>query len=165
MGPRAQLLSNGRYHTLVTGSGAGRSMLGDIALTRWSADRTRDADGFFLYIRDLTRDRVWGAGLQPIPLEPDGWRARSGPGRAELARTDEDVETRLDCCVDPHHDIEYRLLTLVNRSRGPLQLEVTSYVEVALNHPAADAAHPAFSKLFVQTEYLTREQGLLARRR
>jgi cellobiose phosphorylase len=165
MGPRAQLLSNGRYHALVTGSGAGRSMLGDIALTRWSADRTRDADGFFLYIRDLTRDRVWGAGLQPIPLEPDGWRARSGPGRAELVRTDEDVETRLDCCVDPHHDIEYRLLTLINRGPGPLQLEVTSYVEVALNHPAADAAHPAFSKLFVQTEYLPREQGLLARRR
>ncbi|HSB55206.1 MAG TPA: hypothetical protein VLD58_12660 [Gemmatimonadales bacterium] len=165
MGPRAQLLSNGRYHTLVTGSGAGRSMLGEIALTRWSADRTRDADGFFLYVRDLATGRAWGAGLQPVALEPDGWRARSGPGRAELVRTDEGVETRLDCCVDPNHDIEYRLLTLVNRSRGPLQLEVTSYVEVALNHPAADAAHPAFSKLFVQTEYLSREQGLLARRR
>jgi cyclic beta-1,2-glucan synthetase len=165
MGPRAQLLSNGRYHTLVTGSGAGRSMLGDIALTRWSADRTRDADGFFLYLRDLATQRVWAAGLQPVGVEPDGWRARSGPGRAELVRSDEAVETRLDICVDPYHDIEYRLLTLVNRSSGPLELEITSYVEVALNHPAADAAHPAFSKLFIQTEYLPREQGLLARRR
>ncbi len=165
MGPRAQVLSNGRYHTLVTGSGAGRSMLGEIALTRWSADRTRDADGFFLYVRDLARDQVWSAGLQPVPREPDGWRARSGPGRAELVRTDEDLETRLDCCVDPHHDVEYRLLTLTNRGRVSRQLEVTSYVEVALNHPAADAAHPAFSKLFVQTESLVREQGLLARRR
>ncbi|MFN8650803.1 MAG: hypothetical protein U0133_02725 [Gemmatimonadales bacterium] len=165
MGLRAQVLSNGRYHTLVTSQGAGRSMLGEIALTRWTADRTRDADGFFLYVRDLARGRSWCAGLQPIAVEPDGWRARSGPGRAELVRTDEEVETRLDCCVDPDQDIEYRLLTLTNRGGSTLQLEVTSYIEVALNHPAADASHPAFSKLFVQTEFLSREQGLLAARR
>ena len=140
-------------------------MLGDYALTRWAGDRTRDADGFFLYLRDLDRDKLWSAGLQPHPSEPDGWRARSGPGRVELVRTDDEIETRVDCCVSPEVDAEYRLLTLTNRARQPRRIEVTSYVEVALNHAAADTAHPAFSKLFVQTEYLERDQALLARRR
>jgi cyclic beta-1,2-glucan synthetase len=165
VGPYAHLLSNGRYRTIVTGAGAGGSMLGDIALTRWSGDGTLEADGFFLYIRDLDRNQTWSAGLQPVRLDPDSWRARSGPGRVELVRADDDIETRLDCCVAPHAEAEFRLLTLVNRSRRPRRLEVTSYAEVALNYPAADSAHPAFSKLFVQTEYLAAGQALLARRR
>ncbi len=159
------MLSNGRYHVIVTGAGAGRSMLGDTALTRWACDRTRDADGLFIYLRDLGNGRVWSAGLQPVPAEPDSWRSRSGPGRVELVRIDEEIETRLDCCVSPEVDAEYRLLTLINRGRETLQIEVTSYVEVALNSPASDAAHPAFSKLFIQTEYLGQDQALLARRR
>jgi len=161
----AHLLSNGRYRAIVTGAGAGGSMLGDTALTRWSGDRTREVDGFFLYLRDLETNRAWSASLQPVPFVPDSWRARCGPGRVELLRTDDGLETRVDCCVAPEADAEFRLLTLINRTRRTRRLEVTSYAEVALNHPAADAAHPAFSKLFVQTEYLPAGQALLARRR
>ncbi len=165
MGPYAQLLSNGRYRVLLTGAGAGPSSLESIALTRWSADRTRDADGFFLYIRDLDRGHLWGAGRQPVERAPDLYRTRSGPGRAEIVREDDGIVTRLDVCVDPDADAEIRLLTLTNRSRKPRHLDVTSYAEVALNAPAADAAHPAFSKLFVQTEHLEGQEALLARRR
>ncbi len=165
MGVYAQLLSNGRYRVLLTGAGAGVSSLESIALTRWSADRTRDAEGFFLYVRDLDRGHLWGAGRQPAEREPDVYRTRSGPGRAEITREDDGITTRLEVCVDPDADAELRLLTLTNRSRKPRNLAVTSYVEVALNHPAADAAHPAFSKLFVQTEYREGAEALLARRR
>ncbi len=165
MGPYAQLLSNGRYRVLLTGAGAGASSLDALALTRWSGDRTRDADGFFLYIRDLDRGHLWGAGRQPVERAPDRYRTRSGPGRAEIVREDDGIVTTLDVCVDPDADAEIRLLTLTNRSRKPRRLDVTSYAEVALNPPAADAAHPAFSKLFVQTEYLDGHEALLARRR
>ncbi len=165
MGPYAQLLSNGRYRVLLTGAGAGSSSLDALALTRWSGDRTRDADGFFLYIRDLDRGHLWGAGRQPVERAPDRYRTRSGPGRAEIVREDDGIVTTLDVCVDPDADAEIRLLALTNRSRKPRRLDVTSYAEVALNAPAADAAHPAFSKLFVQTEFLERHEALLARRR
>ncbi|MEO8138021.1 MAG: glycosyl transferase [Gemmatimonadota bacterium] len=165
MGPYAQLLSNGRYRVLLTGAGAGASSFESVALTRWAADRTRDADGFFLYIRDLDRGHLWGAGRQPVGRVPDIYRTRSGPGRAEILREDDGIVTRLDVCVDPDADAEIRLLTLTNRSRKPRHLDVTSYAEVALNSPAADAAHPAFSKLFVQTEYFGGREALLARRR
>ena len=45
-----------------------------------------------------------------------------------------------------------------SRTRGaaPREIEVTSYAELVLAPPAADTAHPAFSKLFVQTEHLAR---------
>jgi N,N'-diacetylchitobiose phosphorylase len=42
---------------------------------------------------------------------------------------------------------------------------VTTYLELVLNTPAADAEHPAFSKLFVQTEWCAERQALMARRR
>ena len=153
MGPHAHLLSNGRYRVLLTGAGAGASMLGEVALTRWSPDRTRDGDGFFLYIRDLDRGHFWSAGLQPVERRPVAYDTRTGPGRAEIRREDDGIVTRLDVCVAPEADAEIRLLTLSNRGPKTRRLQVTSYVEVALNHPAADAAHPAFSKLFIQTEY------------
>ena len=62
-------------------------------------------------------------------------------------------------------DLERRRLTLTNHSDRPRRIEVTSYVEVVLHHPAADAAHPAFAKLFVQTARDGATGALLARRR
>ena len=56
--------------------------------------------------------------------------------------------------VSPEDDIELRRIRLINRSGERRTVEVTSYAEVALAAPAADALHPAFSKLFVQTEIL-----------
>ena len=50
------LLTNGRYRVLVTPSGAGYSALGEVLLTRWTADTTREPDGWFLYVRDLESD-------------------------------------------------------------------------------------------------------------
>ncbi len=163
--PRAHLLSNGRYRVVVSAAGAGPSMLGDLALNRWTPDRTRDADGVYFYLQDLERGTLWSAGLQPVPAAPDTYHAAAAPGRIELVRQDGDIVTRLDVCVDPDADAEIRLITLANRGSRTRRLAVTSYVEVALNHPAADAGHPAFSKLFVQTERLAAGRALLARRR
>ncbi|HWA15880.1 MAG TPA: hypothetical protein VG817_05580, partial [Gemmatimonadales bacterium] len=160
-----QLLSNGRYRVLLSGQGGGGSFLGPIALTRWTQDGTRDAEGFFLYIRDLDSGALWSAGHQPVLHPASRYQTRSGPGAAEIIREDAGIESRLQVGVDPQRDLELRRLTLINRSGEARRLEVTSYVEVCLNHPAADASHPAFSKLFVQTEYHRATQALLARRR
>jgi cyclic beta-1,2-glucan synthetase len=42
---------------------------------------------------------------------------------------------------------------------------VTSYIEVVLAPGATEAAHPAFSNLFVETEFIAGQSGLLATRR
>ena len=42
------------------------------------------------------------------------------------------------------------------RDAGSREIEITSYSELALAAQGADVAHPAFAKLFVETEYLER---------
>ena len=91
---------------------------------------------------------------------PARYEFRAAPGRASIVREDQDIETRTEIAVDPDADIEWRRYTLTNLSARPRRIEITSCLEVVLNTAAADAGHPAFSKLFVQTEYLPRVGGL-----
>src|SRR6185436_12135552 len=85
--------------------------------------------------------------------------------KAEFHRRDGLIETHLEVAVSPEHQAEVRHLKITNHGALPLELEVTSYAEVVLAPPAADVAHPAFQKLFVETEYLPQATALLARRR
>ncbi len=62
-------------------------------------------------------------------------------------------------------DAELRCISLTNRGSEPRDIELTTYAEVVLSQPAADSAHPAFSKMFVQTEALAERGVLLAARR
>ena len=163
--PAAHVLSNGSYTVLLTTAGGGYSALGEFALTRWSADRTLDADGFFLLLHDDERGTRWSAGHQPSRHRAERYAARFTPGQARIERMDDGVETTLEVCVAPDADVELRRFTLTNRSAERRRMALTTYVEAVLNTAAADAAHPAFSKLFVQTEYDAARGLLLARRR
>src|SRR4029077_12311600 len=58
-----------------------------------------------------------------------------------------------------------RRISLTNSGTLAREVELTSYSEIVLAPPAADIAHPAFSKLFVETEYLAHEGAILATRR
>jgi cyclic beta-1,2-glucan synthetase len=100
-----------------------------------------------------------------VPRADATYDAEYEPARFSLACAHEDIESRLDVTVSVDDDLEIRRLALRNRSPRTRRLEVTSYLEVVLNHPAADAGHPAFSKLFVETEVVPRLAALLARRR
>src|SRR5262249_177259 len=60
--PRTHLLSNGRYHVLVTNAGSGQSTWRDLDVTRWREDRTCDAYGQFCYVRDLRSGLLWSSG-------------------------------------------------------------------------------------------------------
>ncbi|HKM58241.1 MAG TPA: glycosyl hydrolase family 65 protein, partial [Chthoniobacterales bacterium] len=55
--------------------------------------------------------------------------------------------------------------TLTNHSRVQRSIELTSYAEVVLAAPGADAAHPVFSNLFVQTEFREAGSAVLCNRR
>ena len=163
--PQSRFLTNGCYKVLITSAGTGFSMLGDHALTPWRGDRVEDADGLFIYLRDLESHDVWSMGLQPT-LRPGGfYESRWQPGVFEIERDDHGVRARLQICVPPKESLELRRLTLSNGSERRRVIELTSYAEVVLNDPLAHATHPAFSKLFLQTEYDPDHGVLLARRR
>ncbi|MDP4150938.1 MAG: glucoamylase family protein [Bacteroidota bacterium] len=163
--PEVQLLSNGRYHVMVTNAGSGYSRWKDIAVTRWREDGTCDNWGAFCYIRDVESTGYWSAGHQPTKRPAKSYEAVFSQGRAEFRRRDYDIETHTEIVVSPEDDIEMRRVRLTNRSRKKRVIEITSYAEVVLTSGIADALHPAFSNLFVETEILPRRHAILCMRR
>src|SRR4029079_1543059 len=63
--PEVHLLSNGRYHVVITNAGGGYSRWHDFAVTRWRGDPTRDCFGTFCYLRDLDSGALWSTAWQP----------------------------------------------------------------------------------------------------
>ena len=163
--PATHLLSNGRYSVMLTASGAGYSRWRDIAVTRWREDPTRDPWGTFFYLRDVDTGELWSAGWQPTGVEPDSYEVLYSEDRAEVRRRDGAISTTMEVLVSPEQDGELRRITLRNHGSRVRHVEVTSYTEIVLLPPATDNAHPAFHKLFVQTEFDPSSGALLATRR
>jgi cyclic beta-1,2-glucan synthetase len=163
--PQTHLLSNGRYSVMLTGAGSGYSRWGDIGVTRWRQDVTRDDSGSYIFLRDVASGAVWSAGYQPSGIEPQSYQVTFTEDRAEFIRTDGTITTTQEVVVSPEDDAEVRRLSITNTGYRDREIEVTSYSELVLAPPAADAAHQTFSKLFVQTEYVAKRNTLLATRR
>ena len=163
--PHTQFLSNGNYVTSVTNAGGGSSLWKGLAVTRWRRDATRDADGQFVYLRDVRSGVVWSPTYQPSRLEPDDYGVTFSVDRASFKRRDGDISTQLDIAVSTEDDVEVRRVTVRNHGERVRELDVTSYAEIVLGSPAGDIAHPAFGNLFVETEYLPNSTALLCHRR
>ncbi len=163
--PAVQLLSNGQYHVMVTNAGGGYSRWKDLAVTRWREDNTCDNWGTFCYLRDVASREFWTTACQPTLNRREHFEAIFSEGRAEFRCRDHDYDTHTEIAVSLEDDIELRRVRITNRARTRRAIDVTSYAEVVLAPPAADALHPAFSNLFVQTEILHRQQAILCTRR
>jgi len=163
--PEVQLLSNGRYHVMVTNAGGGVSRWKDIAVTRWREDSTSDNWGTFCYVRDEATGEYWSTAYQPTLKRPERYEAIFSEGRAEFRRRDFDFDMHTEIVVSPEDDIEVRRVHVTNRSRSSRTIDVTSYTEVVLAPAVADALHPAFSNLFVQTEIIREHNAIVCTRR
>jgi cellobiose phosphorylase len=162
--PHVALLGGTGYSVLLTNAGGGFSRASGVDVLRWRADGTRDDTGQWIYIKDLTADALWSAAYQPTCAAPSSYRATFAADRVVFARRDGAVETHTEVMVVASEQAEVRRVTLVNHSRVSRELELTSYGEVVLCPGNADRAHPAFQKLFVETER-EQEGALLASRR
>jgi cyclic beta-1,2-glucan synthetase len=163
--PRTHLLSNGNYSLMVTAAGGGYSRWRGMAVTRWREDVTRDNWGSFIYLRDLRNGKIWSAGYQPTAQDAEQYEASFSEDRATIRRTDGTIDTVTEILVSPEDDSEVRRISITNNGTRTREFEVTSYAELALARPQDDDAHPAFSKLFVETEYQRESGALLATRR
>ncbi|MDQ2752541.1 MAG: cyclic beta 1-2 glucan synthetase, partial [Bacteroidota bacterium] len=163
--PEVQLLSNGRYHVMVTNAGGGYSRWKDLAVTRWHEDVTRDNWGIFCYIRDLESEVYWSNTLQPTLVKAERYEAAYSQGRVDFNSRRNKIETRTEIVVSPEDDIEMRRLHVTNRSGNRKTIEVTSYAEVVIAPAASDLMQPAFSNLFVQTEIIPDQHTIMCTRR
>jgi cyclic beta-1,2-glucan synthetase len=163
--PRTHLLSNGNYSVMLTAAGSGYSRWRDIAVTRWREDSTRDPWGCYVFLRDVADGQVWSAGYQPVGREPDSYDVAFFEDRAEITRRDGPIVTSTEILVSPEDDAEVRRVSVTNEGSRVREIELTTYAEAVLATADSDSAHPAFSKLFVRTEFIAESGALLATRR
>ncbi|MCX5869899.1 MAG: glycosyl transferase [Deltaproteobacteria bacterium] len=163
--PKTLLLSNSRYGLMVTNSGGGYSQWAGQELTRWRSDQTRDSQGTFCYIHEAEPDRLWSTTYHPVGGTVAGYSVDFALDRAVFRRDDNGLHTETEVIVSPEDDVEVRRISLINRSDRARSFNLTSYVELSMAPHNADRQHPAFNKLFIQTEAIPGQQALLAYRR
>jgi cyclic beta-1,2-glucan synthetase len=163
--PAVQMLSNGRYHVMVTSAGGGYSRLGDMAVTRWREDGTRDHWGNFCFLRDVDSGEFWSTSHQPSTVPVEGYQAIFSDARVEFRGSKRGYETHTEIAVSPEDNVELRRLRLTNRTQYQRTVEIVTYAEVVLASAISDELHPAFSNLFVQTEVVRAKQAIMCNRR
>jgi cyclic beta-1,2-glucan synthetase len=163
--PELHLLSNGSYHVVVSSAGGGYSRWRDLAVTRWREDATCDRWGTFVYLREVATGDFWSTAYQPTLRGTKNYEAIFTQARAEFRHRHAGLEVHTEISVSPEDDVELRRITITNRSSATRVIELTSFAEVVLATQASDAAHPAFSNLFVQTEFAQNSSAILCTRR
>ncbi len=163
--PAVHLLSNNRYALALTSSGSGYSECTDIDITRWREDRVLDESGLFVYLRDSDSHQLWSATLAPTFAEPEAYSVEFAEARAQFDQRIHGIRSSLEVVVAQQEDAEIRTVKLSNESHSTRRIEVCALTEVVLNHRNADLAHPAFSNLFITTEFDPARGALLATRR
>ena len=149
----------------MTNAGGGASFCRGRVVTRHREDATRDPGSQFIYLRDVRSGAVWSATHHPVGREPEDYLVTFLAEKATFSRRDDGIATLLDVAVSTEDDVEVRRLAVTNHSDRPREIEITSYAEIVLAPAADDLAHPAFGKLFVETEYLPERTALLCSRR
>lgn len=163
--PKVNLLSNNRMSAMITNSGGSYLRWEDMDVTRWRADATKEDYGSFCYVKDVETGAIWSTAYQPTHVKPKKTIIHFTSDKAEFRRIDEDIEVVQEVVISPEDNAEIRRITIINLSRKPRTIELTSYMELAMNYHNADRAHPAFNKMFIQTESLPKYAGILASRR
>lgn len=163
--PLTHLLSNGRYAVMLTTSGAGYSRWRDFAITRWHEDSTCDNSGSFILLRDIDSGKKWSATAQPLACHGEFQPCLFAEDHAEFSMRQGNLSSKMEVLVSGEDDGEVRRISVTNNGHFAHEIEMTSFAELVLAIPANDNAHPAFAKMFVQTEFMPEFGALVAMRR
>ena len=162
--PLVNYLSNGKYSLMITSDGDGFSKYEDRMLYRWRSDIYADT-GNFIYVKDLEQGKIWSTTYHPTRTEPEDYQVVFCADNAEFKRRDGDITSHMIVSLDTDHNYEIRNVTFTNHGNRKKQLEVTSYLEMVDDAYQAELSHPAFNKLFLESEYLKEQEIFLAKRR
>ncbi|HBP37431.1 MAG TPA: hypothetical protein DD640_01575, partial [Clostridiales bacterium] len=163
--PVAHVMANQHYQLLLTSDGEGFSQCDGFRINRWRPDSRGGGYGSFIYLRDLNSGQIWSSAYRPTRKEPDSYQVVFAPDKVEYNRRDGAINTQTEITVSPQDNLEVRRVIVSNNAEKPVSIEVTSYLEAVADSFMADAAHPAFSRLFIETEYIGARRLLIAHRR
>jgi cyclic beta-1,2-glucan synthetase len=159
------LVSNGRYSVMVTAAGSGYSRYNDLAVTRWQADPVEDRLGTYLFLKDAETGEWWSATAEPKQAAGETIYTLMSDDKTSFVKTVGTLRSEVECIVVSEGNGEGRRITISNDGATERIVEVTSYAELVLAPEAADNAHPAFSKMFVETEIARQNAAIFATRR
>jgi len=162
--PVACYLSNNKYSLMITSDGDGFSKYNNMMLYRFRADVHANT-GHYIYIKDINTGRLWSSTYHPTRTEPDEYQAIFFPYKAEFKRRDGDISTHTSVTLSPVHNLEIRKVKLTNHAKEARTFEITSYLEVVADSHLAELSHPAFNKLFIESEFLEEHKVFLSKRR
>ncbi len=162
--PQVHLLSNGNFRVLISNMGAGYISWRDKDITRWQPDPVLDNWGSWIYIRELDKSKtagstLWSAASQPLPAGAEDMQVSFHAHMVVYRRVVDQLVSVMEVTVSPDDPVEIRRINVRNDSDRSRTLQITSYGEAALATHAADGQHPAFNKLFIESEYVP-ELGL-----
>jgi len=163
--PVTHVMSNDKYQIMVDSNGLGFSKYQNIFINFWEKDWTANNYGNYIYIKNLTFDKYYSTTYKPTLTEPSFYEARFALEKAEFLRIDDDIESKMEIINLIDLNGEIRRVTLTNRSKVKTKLEITGYMDLILDKRGAFTGHPAFSKLFVETEYDSHFKCVIATRR
>jgi len=163
--PETHLMSNGNYSLMITNSGSGYGKKGDMTVYRWREDVTTDNTGMFFYIKNLNSNEFWSATYEPCKEESDEYEVTFQLDKAEFERKDGNLRTQTEVTVSSEDNAEIRRISITNHSEHTRDIEITSYCEVTLAPYNADLVHPAFSNLFIKTDFIDNPGCIIANRR
>ena len=162
--PVVNYLSNGNYSLMITTDGDGFSKYEDRMLYRFRSDIYANT-GNYIYIKDMKQGKVWSAAYHPTRKTPDAYQVIFSPHQAEFKRRDGDISSHMIVSLNADQNYEIRKVIFTNHGNEEKHLEVTSYLEVVDDTHLAEISHPAFNKLFLESEYLEEQDIFLAKRR
>ena len=162
--PQVHVLSQGDTSLLITNAGGGFSQWREFALTRWHTDTTLDQWGTWIYMQDRESGALWSATAQPVGSAAESQEVLFYPHKVEFQHAENDISLRTGITVSAD-GVEIRRVNILNESDRTRRLKLTSYGEVVLAAQNTDERHPAFNKLFIESEYLPNENALIFQRR
>lgn len=159
------LMSNGRYSVMLSATGSGYSRFGELAVTRWQPDPTEDRLGSYIFLRDVETGDWWSATVEPKQAQNEATQTLFSDDKASFIKSVGSLRSEIECIVISEGNGEGKRVTLYNDGATDRHIEVTSFAELVLGSEISDNAHPAFSKMFIETEIEPNNSAIFAYRR
>ncbi len=163
--PWINVISNGDYGITFSQTGGGYSWRTHAQLnrlTRWDQDLIKDEWGKYIYLRD-EKGHVWSAGWKPVCSEPDFYECRHGVGYSIITSKNFGIETALKVFLPNEDPVEIWKLTIRNKTKKLRTLNLYTFFEWALGQ--SPDWHREFHKSFIETEYDSTSNSILATKR
>lgn len=159
------VLSNGHYSLMTTATGSGYSRFDELVVTRWQADPVEDRSGAYLFLTDTETGEWWSATAEPKRAQGEATQTLFTDDKSSFIKAVGKLRSEVECIVISEGNGEGRRISITNDGPSDRHIDVTSFAEIALASENSDNAHPAFSKMFVETEIGRQNTTIYATRR